>query len=184
MEDRHTVYEVVPHVGVGPVHLGMSREEVRRVMPGPCEPYRKVPDAQHETDAFFNSGFQVFYGGELPVAEYIELSRESGFRVVYRGIDVFAASADDVVAHVSRDAAFDDADWELGYSYVFPDLDLGLWLRFARNRRRIWKAASSQRSEKESPGTTASTSDRGRGFHLNSMHVPHRITIFPSPPSH
>ena len=127
MDDRLTVYEVVPHVGVGPVYLGMTRDEVRRVMPGPYEAFRKVPDAQHETDAFLSSGFQVFYGGELPVAEYIELSRESGFRAVYRGIDVFATPADEVVAHVCRDAAFDSADWELGYSYIFPDLDLGLW---------------------------------------------------------
>jgi hypothetical protein len=105
----------------------MSREEVRRVMPGPCEPFRKVPDAEYETDAFLNAGFLVFYGGQLPVAEYIELSRESGFRAVYRGIDVFATFADEVIAHVSRVAAFDHADRELGYSYVFPDLDLGLW---------------------------------------------------------
>lgn len=64
-----TVYEIVPHVGVGPVRLGMSRSEVRRVVPGPCEPFRKTADAVQETDAFHNSGFQVFYGGNAPVVE-------------------------------------------------------------------------------------------------------------------
>ena len=96
-------------------------------MLGPCKPFRKGQHAQHETDAFHNSGFQVFYGGEVPVAEYIELSSKSGFDVVYRGVDVFATPADQVVAHVSRDAAFDPANRELGYSYMFPDLDLSLW---------------------------------------------------------
>ena len=127
MDERSTTYEVIPRVGIGPVSLGMTREEVRRVMPGPCESFRKGLNAQHETDAFHKNGFQVFYGGDLPVVEYIELFRESGFRVVYRGVDVFATPAADVVAHVSDDAPFDAAHWELGFSYIFPDLDLSLW---------------------------------------------------------
>ena len=127
MQGRLTVYEAIPHVGVGPVKLGMTREEVHRVMPGPCESFLKGLNSEHETDAFHDSGFQVFYGGEGPVVEYIELSREAGFRVLYRGVDVFATPADQVVAHVSGDAAFDPTDPELGYAYIVPDLDLSLW---------------------------------------------------------
>lgn len=122
-----TAYEVIPRVGAGPVKLGMTREEVRRVMPGPCQSFLKDPDAEHETDAFHDTGFQVFYRGEFPVVEYIELSRESGFRALYRGLDVFATSAGQALAHVSGDAAFDPDNPELGYSYTFPDLDLSLW---------------------------------------------------------
>jgi hypothetical protein len=120
-------YEVIPHVGVGPVRLGMPRDQVRSLMPGPCRPFRKGPDALHETDAFHESGFQVFYGGTAPVAEYIELSRDSGFRALYCGVDVFATPADELVSRVARDAAFDPDDPELGHAYVFPTLDLSLW---------------------------------------------------------
>jgi hypothetical protein len=120
-------YEVVPHVGIGPVRLGMSRDDVRRAMPGPCHPFLKGPDASQETDTFHENGFQVFYSGTAPVAESIELSRDSGFRALYRGVDVFATPADVVVSHVARDAAFDPDHWELGYSYIFPALDLSLW---------------------------------------------------------
>jgi hypothetical protein len=127
MQGRLTVYEAIPHVGVGPVKLGMTREEVHRVMPGPREYFLKGLNPEHETDAFHESGFQVFYGGEMPVVEYIELSRGAGFRVLYRGLDVFATPADQVLAHVSGDAAFDPDDPELGYAYIFPDLDLSLW---------------------------------------------------------
>jgi hypothetical protein len=127
MQGRLTVYEAIPRVGVGPVKLGMTREEVRRVMPGPCDSFLKGLNPEHETDAFHDSGFQVFYGGEGPVAEYIELSREAGFRVLYRGLDVFATPADQVLSHVSGDAASDPNDPELGYAYIFPDLDLSLW---------------------------------------------------------
>jgi len=122
-----TVYEVLPHVGVGPVRLGMSRDEVRRVMTGPCQPFRKGPFAAHETDAFHRSGFQVFYGGESPVVDYIELSRDSGFTASYRGVDVFAAPAERVIALFAHDAPFDPRHPELGYSYIFPGLDLSLW---------------------------------------------------------
>ena len=55
----------------------------------PRESFHKDSNDEYETDAFHDSGFQVFYGGEGPVVEYIELSREAGFRVLYRGVDVF-----------------------------------------------------------------------------------------------
>jgi hypothetical protein len=122
-----TVYEVLPHIGVGPVKLGMTREKVRGVMPGRCDAFLKVLNARHETDAFHDRGFQVFYSGEPPVVEYIELSRESCFRVTYRGVEIFEALVEDVLAHVSVDAPFDRTDPELGCSYIFPELDLSLW---------------------------------------------------------
>lgn len=122
-----TVYEVVPHVGAGPVRLGMSREEVRRSMPGPCTPFRKAPGDAYEVDAFHGTGFQVFYGGESPVVEYVELSRDSGFVASCCGVDVFAATVDEVVALVSGLAPFDLERPESGHSYVFPWNDLSLW---------------------------------------------------------
>jgi hypothetical protein len=127
MRRRDTVYEAIPHLGVGPVKLGMAREEVRRVMPRPHESFLKVPDSKHETDAFHDGGFQVFYTGEAPLVEYIELSRDSGFRVLYKGLDVFATAVDQVLAHVTGDAPFDPANPVLGYAYIFPELDLSLW---------------------------------------------------------
>src|SRR5262249_29981179 len=124
------VYEVNPHVGVGPVKLGMTRDEVHRLMPGPNIPFRKSPDDKHETDAFHDAGFQVFYTGDAPVVEYIELSAGLGLQAIYDGISVFEKDASEVVAHISRNAAFDPDDWELGYSYVFRALDLSLWRPF------------------------------------------------------
>lgn len=120
-------YVVEPFIGVGPVRLGMSRDQVKLAMPEPSKPFRKSKDNPHLTDAFFENGFQVFYGGDPPEVEYIELSRDAGFRVLYRELDVFATSADEVVAFISRDAPFDTSDWEVPYSYVFRDLQLSLW---------------------------------------------------------
>lgn len=121
------VYEVEPHVGVGPVRLGMSRDEVRRIMPGPVDSFRKGPDALYETDGFHNCAFQVFYGGDTPTVEYIELSADAEFSAVYRGMNVFGTEAKDLVAHISRVAEYDATEPEMDYSYIFPELELSLW---------------------------------------------------------
>ena len=127
MDDPQSEYEAIPHLGFKPVQLGMAHEEVRRVMRGQFQAVRRVPGDRYETDCFHSGGFQVFYRGESPVVEYIELSRGCGLRALYKGVDVFGTLADEVVAHVSRDAQFDANDPQLGFAFVFPDLELNLW---------------------------------------------------------
>jgi hypothetical protein len=120
-------YIVQPFVGVAPVQFGMTRDEVRRVMPQEPTVFRKTPDSRHETDAFCANAFQVFYGGERPTVEYIELSSDPALRVTYRDLDVFATPAQEVIAYVSRASEFDLSDPEIPYSYVFRSLQLSLW---------------------------------------------------------
>ena len=119
-------YTIQPFVGVGPVLLGMSRDEVRQAMMEQPKPFRKTKD-RYEADAFHQSAFQVFYDGEQPTVEYIELSGGSIVRAFFRELDVFATPADEVVAHISRIAAFDETERELPYSYIFRGLQLSLW---------------------------------------------------------
>jgi hypothetical protein len=120
-------YTVQPFVGAGPVLLGMSRKEVRRVMPELAKPFRKAPTSRYETDAFHQNAFQVFYGGDQPEVEFIELSRGSVVRALYRDLDVFATPADEVVTYISRESEFDRSDPEIPYSYLFRELQLSLW---------------------------------------------------------
>ena len=105
----------------------MSRDEVLRAMPEPSDPFRKSEMARHEADSFHQNAFQVFYDGDQPTVEYIELWRGSPVRAFYRDLDVFATPADEVVASVSRDSAFDTANSEIPYSYLFRGLQLSLW---------------------------------------------------------
>jgi hypothetical protein len=120
-------YIVQPFVGVGPIRLGMSRDEARRAMQEPPKPFRKGTAPKHETDAFHQSAFQIFYGGDQPTVEYVELSGGSVVRALYRDLDVFATPADDVVAYISRDSAFDESDPEIPCTYLFRGLQLSLW---------------------------------------------------------
>jgi hypothetical protein len=122
-----TTYVVQPLVGVGPVLLGMTRDEVRQVMPEKPRPFQKTPNSKYEVDAFHGSAFQVFYGGEQPVVEYIELSGGLRVRALYGDLDVFATPADEVIARISVDADHDKEDPELPYAYIFPGLQLALW---------------------------------------------------------
>src|SRR4051794_1833897 len=100
-------FHVTPRRGVGPVLLGMHRDEVREAMPGEPESFRKTETCRYETDAFFHNGFQVFYEGDEPRVEFIELSRESGFDASYRDRDVFHTKAAELVEFISQDAPFD-----------------------------------------------------------------------------
>ncbi len=121
------IVDLIPLTRVGPVLLGMTREDARAAMGRPFKEFRKSRDSEHTTDAFFNSAFQVFYAGALPRVEFIELSRSSAFRAVLNGIDILGLPAEDVVKRVAASVPFDPADPELGYSYVFPKWELAFW---------------------------------------------------------
>jgi hypothetical protein len=78
-------------------------------------------------DAFFESTFQVSYSVAVGVVEFIELAKSRSFRALFDGVDVFATPASELVTLIERSAPWDPEDSELGYSYVFPNLDLSLW---------------------------------------------------------
>jgi hypothetical protein len=120
-------FEVAPHHGSGPVRLGMSREEARKAMPGEPQMFRKGPDSEYLTDAYCDSGFQIFYEGSKPRVEYIALCRDSGLIARYRGWDVFGTEAEKLIEGISQIAPYDQTDPELGYSYTFPGLEMSLW---------------------------------------------------------
>ncbi len=124
MTDHPTVYDVLPHEGIGPVRLGMSRAEAREAMERAGVP----PPEQVETsrDLYHHAAFQVSYDA-FGTVEYIELGRDGPFGVRYLGVDVFTTPADELVALVAERAPYDPDDPELGFTYLFPALDLSLW---------------------------------------------------------
>jgi len=118
--------EVTPLVGIGPVLLGMTREQARTAMGVPPHPFRKRATGP-EVDAFHTNAFQVFYAVERPVVEFIEVSRGAAVEPWLNGFNVFEAPAADLVSRLSRTWAVDDQDPEVGYSYIFPAVELAWW---------------------------------------------------------
>jgi hypothetical protein len=123
-QNKLTVFDLVPHVGAGKVHLGMSRSEVRRLLGAPVMSYQKVPDAVL-TDRYF-ADLQVAYDRQ-DRAEYIELNGPGDVDAVFHGRSLLFLPADEVLDWMKRFAEYDPDDPEPGYSYVYPDLDMSVW---------------------------------------------------------
>lgn len=116
------VFEVEPLKGIGDIKLGMDRQAVRDLMKGDPE----TSGSRKQVESYHEGGFQVFYGKNDKV-EFIELLRESGFSALTRGIDVFGTPAQQVLSQIASFSEYNQDDPEVGYSYVFPDLELSLW---------------------------------------------------------
>jgi len=111
-------FQILPHEGIGPIKLGMSRKEVREIFGEP-------QFSQNNREGFLD-GFMIDFN-EAGKVEFIELARSQQFRAVFEGKCLHEIPADEAVAHVSGFAMYDQNDRELGYSYVFIDLQLSLW---------------------------------------------------------
>jgi hypothetical protein len=111
-------YDVKPHMGVGPIELLMPRAEVHRIFGDPKW-------VRHEREAFLE-GFFVDFDPAGHV-ELIELGKSRHFRALFHGVCLHEVPAEEAVSFVSRYGEYDINHPELGYSYVFPDLQLSLW---------------------------------------------------------
>jgi hypothetical protein len=118
------VYEVTPHVGIGPLRLGMTPAEVRAAVPGYV--VREIGRGREEMiDAL---GLDVDYPEGEAAVTFIQAFPTRGVRVTFAGQDVFATPADDMVAAVVRQEGLDPADFPPGgHEYLFPVLRLMLW---------------------------------------------------------
>jgi hypothetical protein len=122
-------FDVEPLVGVGPARLGAHRDEVRAAMKEAPESFRKGDGDRWGTDGFFESAFTVFYGGEEPRVEFIELHRDENVRPFVEGIDVFATPAAELVLRLDQKCRYDRGGD--GCTYIFHDWELALWRPFA-----------------------------------------------------
>lgn len=79
VNEMNPKFELEPKIGVGPVKLGATRSSAQESMGLECDSFMKTPLSKHPTDAYYQSGFQIFYEGEEPKVECIELSRGCNF---------------------------------------------------------------------------------------------------------
>jgi hypothetical protein len=122
-----TPYAVLPLIGIGPVRLKMTREESRRAMGRPPDPVQKSSADGALTDAYFDSAFQVFFD-DRDLVEYIEVSGPGpDIAALYLGKDAHRTEAAELVKRIVANAPYDPDDPELGWSYLFPSLELSLW---------------------------------------------------------
>ncbi|TDL65492.1 hypothetical protein E2R58_18620 [Paenibacillus amylolyticus] len=113
--------EVIPMVGIGPFKLGMSKSEVEEI----------IECITPEISQLYN---QLEYDSEHKLY-FIEVSNphdyspdESDVVLTYDNIDVFRTKADDLVKLIDSKTPYTrDIDAELGFSFIFKDIQLALW---------------------------------------------------------
>ena len=118
------VFTMEPFVGIGPIKFGITRSEVRDILANLGQPDASLRPPNK--DCFFQNTFQVSYDEDGRV-EFIETAASNDFQVLFRGSCLHDMLAEDAVRLVSQFAEYDRDDPELGYSYIFPALQLSLW---------------------------------------------------------
>ena len=96
-----------------------AKFEARQVFGKPDDPVRCSREG-------FLDGFFVNFDSAGRI-EIIELAKSPLFRATFHGECLHELPAKEAVTFVSQYGHFDDTDKELGYSYVFLDLQLSLW---------------------------------------------------------
>lgn len=111
-------YKIEPHIGVGAVRLGTTREQVYSIL--------GEPQSSHNSRETFLNGFMVDFDSN-GIVEFIELVKSPQFRTIFEGVCLHEILAEDAILHVSQYDSYDEKNSELGYSYFFPNLGLSLW---------------------------------------------------------
>lgn len=111
-------FEIEPHIGVGPIKLGMSRADVHAIL--------GVPEYTHNEREGFLSGLMVDYD-DNDCVEFIELANSNRFVAYFQDLPVHSTAADEIVSFLSQFTEYDKNDPELGRSFIFKDLQFSLW---------------------------------------------------------
>ena len=123
-----------PPDALGWLRIGMGRTEASIALDRFKDASALSASDQPGLRVFRPSGLMVSvsYGADGTV-EAIELGRpyDSGDTVTYRGVDVFALPAKEVVSQLSHFVALVEEDD--GASFVAPDLLLSFWRSFVEN---------------------------------------------------
>lgn len=120
-------FEVQPKIGVGPIKLGMDRTSAIASMGLEPNSFMKTPMSQHPTDSFYEAGFQLFYEGETPKVESIELSRGCSFEATFSGENILDLPVPEALLKIESATGLKPETEDDGYTYEIPILGMWLW---------------------------------------------------------
>jgi len=122
-------FEIDTYLGIGPIILGMTRNEVHAAMFGAPTPFMRSPEAKYETDAYDDSGLHIYYGGDDERAVFIEAFHCSNVKFIYNGLSIFDTPTEKLIEHVANDGVCTVEEPRL--HYIFDGLDMSLWRSYA-----------------------------------------------------
>lgn len=128
-------FEIIPGTGIGPVKLGMSREEVIEALGE-----RNHSDSSDTAENFYNYAFQIEFTNDK--ASFIGVSNDPAYTITYKDLNVFDIESKElfnlISSHESKDHENTDSE------YIFPEQIISLWDadeqydRLGNEQRKIW----------------------------------------------
>lgn len=130
-------FELKPHIGAGEIKLGMTRDEIRKILGKPeYSSEKSVMDYGDFSmpipakDGYFKNELQITFDDNNN-ADFIEFSgKDSEFTEVFlKEIEIFKTPALQLIEEISvlTNSDFDKEEEEIPYSYIFPSIDLAVW---------------------------------------------------------
>ncbi len=117
--------DIKPLASAGQIKLGLTKQEVYEKIGKPTDSFPEK-DCYQSNDIFFSVSYD-----QNDKVEYIEYSKTGNkdFSIRIHDIDIFWTPADQLINHVKSvtKCDFDSEDFEIPYSYIFPDLELSFW---------------------------------------------------------
>jgi hypothetical protein len=114
---------IIPRRSIGPINLGASRREVKRILEEFGLPLKV---SQATLDYYCNGSIQVEFEKDDTV-RFIGISFNASYVCTYKGINVFDVSAEELFNFVAAGEKEPDKHVLDLYGYVFPDQILTLW---------------------------------------------------------
>ncbi|MET8102794.1 hypothetical protein ABZV29_41255 [Streptomyces sp. NPDC005236] len=125
-------FGLAPPIGVGPLRIGMTRQSANTALDS-LRDLSAVSESDRPGQHIFRpSGLMISIHCTRDLLEAVELGRPSSQtdRVIFRGLDVFATPARELVQRMGEYTAI-EADPEDPASFIAPDLLLSFWRPFA-----------------------------------------------------
>ena len=105
----------------------MSRSEAIKSMGQEPNSFKKTPLSQHPTDSYYEAGFQIFYAGDEPLVDEIELSRDCGFTSTIKGTNILDLPVKLALEELELATGTKPVTEDNGYSYEIEELGIWLW---------------------------------------------------------
>ena len=137
--DKRLEFEIEPRVGLLPLRLDMTSDQVREVMKSlGQEPssvkddaglLRKLgidpPEGLSHSHAYLDNSLCVEFD-QSDRASFIGIAPHGDIRVLHQGLDVFSVSAEDLFEHLKRKHGIEDLAYDAD-DLLLPDQILTLW---------------------------------------------------------
>ncbi|MCX5008528.1 hypothetical protein OHB05_38885 [Streptomyces sp. NBC_00638] len=124
-------FDLAPPIGVGPLRIGMTRQSANTALDS-LRDLSAVSESDRPGQHIFRpSGLMISIHCTRDLLEAVELWRPSSQtdRVIFRGLDVFAIPARELVQRMGEYTSI-EADPEDPASFIAPDLLLSFWRPF------------------------------------------------------